>query len=128
MVIFCQTLVQNISHIRNIHFVGDAKLKELAKCEFDGKTFMEGEKIYPENSSCHSCLCTKDFNSSIPIESNKNCEKVDCGIELRNLHRLQGGCIPIYFGSSDCCPIDYRCRNSDIVNDSKQSIYPKFIF
>lgn len=91
---------------------GEDKVKELAKCELEGKTYKEGEKIYPENSSCHTCLCTKGFNSSVPIESNKDCKKVDCGIELRNLNRLQSGCVPIYYGKSDCCPIDFRCRKS----------------
>lgn len=90
---------------------GEDKLKELTKCELEGKTYTEGEKMYPEDASCHTCLCTKDFNSSVPIESNQNCKKVDCGIELRNLNRLQSGCVPVYFGASDCCPIDYRCRN-----------------
>lgn len=90
--------------------IGEDKVNELAKCELEGKTYTEGEKMYPESSSCHTCLCTKDFNSSVPIESNKYCKKVDCGIELRNLNRLQDGCVPIYYGKSDCCPIGFRCR------------------
>jgi len=91
---------------------GEDKVKELAKCELEGRTYTEGEKMYPDSASCHTCLCTKDFNNSISIDSNKNCKKVDCGIELRNLYRLQSGCVPVYFGSSDCCPIDFRCPSS----------------
>jgi len=91
---------------------GEEKVKELAKCELEGRTYNEGEKMYPDSASCHTCLCTKDFNSSVPIDSNKDCKKVDCGIELRNLYRLQSGCVPVYFASSDCCPIDYRCPSA----------------
>ncbi|KAJ6647708.1 hypothetical protein Bhyg_02931, partial [Pseudolycoriella hygida] len=91
---------------------GEEKLNNLHKCELDGKTYNEGEKMYPESSTCHTCLCKKGFNNSIPIESNENCKKADCGIELRNLNRLQNGCVPIYFGSSDCCPIDFRCPST----------------
>lgn len=68
--------------------------------------------MYPD--SCHTCLCTKEFNSSVPIDSNKDCKKVDCGIELRSLYRLQSGCVPIYYGKSDCCPIDFRCRKNAV--------------
>jgi len=91
---------------------GEEKVKELAKCELEGRTYNEGEKMYPDSASCHTCLCTKDFNSSVPIDSNKDCKKVDCGIELRNLYRLQSGCVPVYFASRDCCPIDYRCPSA----------------
>lgn len=106
-------VIQNSTNTRT-YLSGDDKIEKLGKCEFEGRTYTEGEKIYPERSSCHTCLCTKDFNSSIPVESNKNCKKADCGIELRNLYRLQSGCVPVYFGSSNCCPIDYRCRNISI--------------
>jgi len=54
---------------------GEDKVKELAKCELEGRTYTEGEKMYPDSASCHTCLCTKDFNNSISIDSNKNCKK-----------------------------------------------------
>lgn len=80
----------------------------LAKCEFENATYREGQKMYPKDL-CYSCLCTKDYNSSIPVKENPNCNKIDCGITLRNTGRLSEGCIPVYYKKETCCPIGWRC-------------------
>ena len=64
--------------------------------------------MYPE-SLCYSCLCNNEYNSSIPVEDNLNCHKIDCGITLRNTGRLSEGCVPIYYKEVNCCPIGWRC-------------------
>lgn len=83
--------------------------------------------MYPKDL-CYSCLCTKDFNSSIPVQNNSNCHKIDCGTTLRNTGRLSEGCIPVYYKKETCCPIGWRCpgekhklpnKNFKKLNDSE---------
>lgn len=75
----------------------------------DGREYYEGEKMYPEEESCYSCRCAKDFDNST-IVGNAHCEEVDCGIQLRYMSNLQKECVPVYYGSNRCCPISWRCR------------------
>lgn len=92
-------------------------MEKLSKCELDGETYREGQKIYPKDL-CYSCFCTKDFNNTIRIEENPSCQKIDCGITLRNTARLSEGCIPVYYKIENCCPIGWRCpgEKHNIVN------------
>lgn len=83
--------------------------KALSKCVLDGREYYEGEKMYPEEESCYSCRCAKDFDNST-IVGNAHCEEVDCGIQLRYMSNLQKECVPVYYGSNRCCPISWRCR------------------
>ncbi|CAO1429760.1 unnamed protein product [Diamesa hyperborea] len=85
---------------------GDA-VDKLATCEFEGKTYREGQKMYPKHS-CYSCYCAKGFQDK-PVQNNRHCFKIDCGITLRNTGRLHEGCIPVYYGDDNCCPIGWRC-------------------
>jgi hypothetical protein len=64
--------------------------------------------MYP-NELCYSCFCTNDFNSTLDVEENPNCQKIDCGITLRNTGRLMEGCVPNYYKNDNCCPIGWRC-------------------
>lgn len=94
----------------------------LATCNFQGKTYTEGEKFYPENS-CHKCVCATDFED-VPLEQNKNCKKVECGIDLHYASKLRDGCAPVY-GKDRCCPYYWHCpSDKDVVvkaNTAKQS-------
>lgn len=89
---------------------GDKETRKLAKCTLDGKTYREGELMYPLSSSCYSCICTNTFDKSIPPESNKDCRLIDCEMEIHYFHELRKGCVPVYYSSSSCCPIRFRCR------------------
>lgn len=86
----------------------DEEVAKLSTCELEGTTFHEGQKMYPKDL-CYSCFCTKEYNSSIPVEKNPSCRKIDCGITLRNTGRLSEGCIPVYYKKETCCPIGWRC-------------------
>lgn len=77
-------------------------------CEVGGKSYRIGEQIYPDDS-CYKCFCAENFNNNISIAENPNCVKIDCGIEL-NIDRIKEGCVPIYFKTPTCCPIEYKCR------------------
>lgn len=70
--------------------------------------------MYPKNNPCHHCVCSKDFDGAVEVPENKHCTQIDCGTQLRSLHKIQGNCIPIYYGSDGCCPIEWRCpKGSD---------------
>ncbi|CAO1429680.1 unnamed protein product [Diamesa hyperborea] len=95
----------------------------LATCNVQGITYKEGDKIYPENT-CYKCVCTSDFEDNVPIEQNKNCRKLECGIELHSAAKLKDGCAPVY-GKDRCCPYYWHCpSNTDVVvkaNTSRKS-------
>jgi len=84
---------------------------ERTTCEYNGKVYHEGTKFYPDDVPCHSCVCHKNFNASLPMETNKFCRKIDCGLELRYFNKIKEGCVPVYFQTSACCPIDFKCPN-----------------
>lgn len=86
----------------------DDDINELATCEFEGKTYREGERMFPKKY-CYKCFCGKNFNSQTPVPENRNCFKIDCGIALTKTRRLSEGCIPVYIKTDDCCPIGWRC-------------------
>lgn len=91
-------------------FCGDEKAN-LSKCYLDGHEYYEGQKMYPEHESCYTCICAKGFENTTMV-GNPHCDEIDCGTELRYMHRLQTECVPMYFKDSKCCPIGWRCRKS----------------
>lgn len=91
---------------------------QLATCVYEGQTYMEGEKIYPE-SECFNCFCTKNFDNQTSLEKNPACQKIDCGISLRNTARLFDGCIPIYYKTENCCPIGWKCPEDEHMEANK---------
>jgi hypothetical protein len=80
----------------------------LSTCVFEGETYREGQRIYPKEH-CYECYCSKDFSNTTKVEENPNCNKIDCGINLRNTARIIEGCIPVYYKKDNCCPIGWRC-------------------
>lgn len=84
------------------------EITKLAKCYLDGNEYFEGQRMYPENG-CFRCLCNQGFNNKT-FFGNPSCKERECGFELYNLESFVNGCVPIYYGNSKCCPIDFRCR------------------
>lgn len=82
----------------------DDDINKLASCDFEGRHYREGERMYPKNH-CSKCFCTKNFNNKTSVAENKSCFKIDCGIALTKTTRLSEGCIPVYIKTDDCCPI-----------------------
>jgi len=82
-------------------------LTKLAKCEFNGKSYYEGERM-DAGDSCSSCYCGEGFEDK-PVEENKHCSKINCNIELHYYKRIVEGCVPVYWKVDTCCPIDWRC-------------------
>ena len=93
----------------------DDDINKLATCEFEGRVYREGERMYPKYH-CYKCICAKNYNSETSVPENENCFKIDCGIALTKTRRLSEGCIPVYIKTDDCCPIGWRCPGEKHLN------------
>ncbi|UYV81803.1 hypothetical protein LAZ67_20002499 [Cordylochernes scorpioides] len=80
----------------------------VATCELDGQTYQLGQKMYPRDSECQTCICTEDWD---PV-NRTGCSVVECLLETQ-LHYLRRGCVPVYHDKV-CCPIDYHCPVSEL--------------
>ena len=82
-----------------------SEMANINKCVYKNTTFLIGERFYPEEDECISCICSEDFDPKNVLAS-KGCHEVKCGFDYQ---KLTEGCIPIYW-MTGCCPIDYYCR------------------
>ena len=80
-------------------------------CNYKGRQYKKGQKIYPEEDNCLTCLCDDDWNDALPLNST-SCVKHRCEFELDRDY--QNGCLPIYHEGT-CCPIEYLCRKTNWV-------------
>jgi len=76
----------------------------LATCTLDGKTYHAGEKMYPKNDSCVTCLCDETWDGDIHGE---HCFSADCDLNLSG-DLLLRGCVPVY-QEDVCCHTDWVC-------------------
>lgn len=84
-----------------------AKLLE-TRCYLENKEYVKGQKMVSDVTGCYACICDENFDNTT-IVNNPNCQKIKCNIEIHYADRLMAGCIPIYYGKANCCPIDWRC-------------------
>lgn len=84
-------------------------LAQLNKCEFEGDTYYEGQRMYAMNK-CYTCSCVQGFDNST-TEANPNCRRQRCNILLNDVGDLYNGCAPVYY-KNVCCPIEFRCPAS----------------
>ncbi|CRK97628.1 CLUMA_CG011014, isoform A [Clunio marinus] len=87
------------------------ELESIEKCQYQGKTYYEDQSFEPKDS-CYTCVCQKGFEDK-PAEENKHCRKIDCKFELLYSDRFLRGCIPVYWETDTCCPIDWRCPSDE---------------
>lgn len=80
-----------------------------ARCEWKGRTYLEGEKFYPDEEPCKACVCRKGFDGTL---DGPWCREVTCGLELHHASYLARGCAPVFYKST-CCPIEWRCPAED---------------
>lgn len=79
--------------------------KNASSCDYKGRNYKLGQKIYPQEDACKVCICNEDWDEENPTASS-GCYEVRCNLEMRR--ELKQGCVPIYHEAS-CCPIDYHC-------------------
>merc|ERR1719158_894091 len=89
-------------------FACGEELNKLSTCTLDGKTYYEGQKMYPEKDKCAVCHCKAGWDGDIEGEF---CRKVDCGLQLSG-DKLMRGCQPVY-QDNVCCPTDWVCPNKE---------------
>jgi hypothetical protein len=94
----------------NVNLSGD-EAKNLSTCVFEGKTYKEGERMFPNEYDCYKCFCTKDFDHK-PVPINKDCVKANCNIELLEAESIKNKCVPVY-PKNVCCPYDWRCPSKN---------------
>lgn len=87
------------------------KIAELleTRCYLENKEYIKGQKMFSDVTGCYACICDENFDNTT-IVNNPNCQKIKCNLEIHYADRLMAGCIPIYYGKVNCCPIDWRCR------------------
>ncbi|BES91551.1 Hypothetical protein NTJ_04359 [Nesidiocoris tenuis] len=103
------------------------KQNDVTTCEYDGKQYLIGERIYTNSNraskedECKICLCSQGFNGTL-VEP--WCRKYSCDIYLLYLSYIKGGCIPTYYHPDDCCPVPiFRCpKEADAVITPKNTI------
>jgi hypothetical protein len=106
---FMLIIIQNIYYKTNKINVGEDKIIKLEKCYLNNKEYHLGQIMVSEEEKCFNCICSKNFDNST-IKDNEFCAEKSCNTVLRHNELLQRGCIPIYYGEKECCPIDWRCR------------------
>ncbi|KAG5679963.1 hypothetical protein PVAND_009498 [Polypedilum vanderplanki] len=106
------------------------KAKELKTCEFEGKTYKIGERMYSDKNSCYTCYCTSDFDNKLSFDKNPNCVKVNCQLEILDYNKIKNKCVPVYHKDS-CCPSNWRCPSTDdavVAGNNKDTSGPKCKF
>lgn len=91
---------------------------ETTKCEWKGSTYLEGEKFYPDEEPCKTCICKKGFDGTL---NGPWCKQATCGIELHYTNYLARGCAPVFYKST-CCPIEWRCREYSRRNKQERNL------
>ncbi|RWS05096.1 hypothetical protein B4U79_02567 [Dinothrombium tinctorium] len=93
----------------------DQELTQEKKCVYGGRTYKLGERIYPSEDACKTCVCDEKFDSGSFLSSS-SCRKIECDL---NMKLLSKGCVPVYH-EAHCCPIEYKCPPPNF--EEKQAI------
>lgn len=99
----------------------DSDRPNLHKCKYRGQETVKGEKFYPASDPCYVCTCDENFVDDVSVSSSanaKNCRKFSCGAQLGDRERIKQNCAPVYFGTNQCCPIDWICRKWSSYNST----------
>lgn len=66
--------------------------------------------MVPETDMCYECVCEEDYDSNLPLNENKHCHRINCGMELVYLNKIRDGCVPVYLNEKACCALGTICR------------------
>ncbi|XP_058830990.1 uncharacterized protein LOC131689721 [Topomyia yanbarensis] len=84
--------------------VCDDDRNALEKCSLDGKTYLEGERMQIPGDPCRTCICSKDFDET-NIMSSEKCFVQKCSFEINNEFKPEAA--PVYRADM-CCPWFWR--------------------
>lgn len=85
-----------------------APFDDLALCKVGDKVYHEGQKFYPEEEPCLSCICQPGFNETF---KQPHCVPLNCHFEPK-IRELRDHCTPIYQGTKRCCATHWTCRKN----------------
>ncbi|XP_014255962.1 uncharacterized protein LOC106670289 [Cimex lectularius] len=89
----------------------DPSVTEDTKCMYHGKEYYKGQRFYPEEEPCLSCICDKGFKGEL---KEPWCQRIKCNTFLHYLSKVRNHCIPLFTSSNGCCAIyDFRCPSED---------------
>ncbi|KAB0798777.1 hypothetical protein PPYR_06657 [Photinus pyralis] len=95
--------------------------ENLPTCVVDGKTYMKGQKFFPNNTVLH-CVCDENFNGKYEAP---HCRKINCGIKLKYAEEIGKRCAPFYDDRAEKkCPSSWICPSDDM-KDSVISVSNK---
>lgn len=90
------------------HVCGEAVAK-LPTCLYRGQNATRGERIYPNNEKCYTCVCNEHFiDHQNPSSQPKACRKIECPLDT-DVEVLNKFCAPVYY-KDRCCPHAWECR------------------
>nr|CAD7413937.1 unnamed protein product [Timema poppensis] len=79
-------------------------------CNVGNETFIEGQKFYPSDDDCKSCVCQQGYDGTT---NGPWCKTINCGFELRSANKFRQGCAPVYYGTDRCCSIGFKCPEDE---------------
>ena len=100
----CRPAYQDISSCCFSNFTCGEELQQKATCELEGKTYHEGEKMYPDSDPCTVCHCQAGWDGDLEGEF---CKETKCTI-LGQEDKILRGCQPVQ-KDNVCCPFEWVC-------------------
>lgn len=86
-------------------------------CEADGKSYLEGDRMFFKQHQCQTCVCGADYIGPY----GPGCRALNCGYDFRYIDRIARGCVPVFY-KQRCCPISFICPgDSQIAEDQNGS-------
>ncbi|CAL8109619.1 unnamed protein product [Orchesella dallaii] len=103
---------------------GDSNQTAPITCSYNGKDYVEGQIIYPDDYPCITCHCNKNWKGKLTTEGGV-CREVNCGLAIYNQLNLVNKCEPQFYttskGKQSCCPIEWKCNKEEDSNQSEKS-------
>ncbi|XP_012257484.2 uncharacterized protein LOC105686867 [Athalia rosae] len=88
--------------------------ENLAKCEVDGKTYLDGQRFTPASVPKKNCICSEGYKGENIAPFCKDSEPTSCNTELRRRTEQYQNCIPTFYGFQNPatdCSYAFRCQN-----------------
>ncbi|XP_063982628.1 uncharacterized protein LOC135165343 [Diachasmimorpha longicaudata] len=101
--------------------------EDIAKCEVDGKTYLDGQYFQPEGEPRKSCYCGPDYKGENVAPFCKDYSLENCGIELWNGDNIRNRCAPVFSMGQDPrldCHHDWRCQEDGDKVEPRDDVIP----
>ncbi|CAG2101524.1 unnamed protein product [Medioppia subpectinata] len=105
---YCYNVHEEGQCCPRLHCPTGDQLAARVNCQYAGREYRYGERIYPNDDYCTECTCDERWDElkSPAMNGTGSCRRIRCHVESNP--RFRAGCLPIYHERT-CCPIDYFC-------------------